>query len=331
MNEQRIFNKSNQLEGNKLPGWYRMNKNNVALKVSNSNLNIKGEIRFNTDTNNFEGYNGVKWITFNCSKGDQGPPGKDYDKIINIINLKNQDKQTIENKHKLTSHATLFSKIDNTSIGLRSLISEKFNINDIFENSLTFSQDEHEIKIDTIPKPYIWDLTNINIKELSNNRFNTDKSLKAYGTIKHVKLETTYNINAGQIVCYSLDEYDNICVKPFSFDSKYEPNFFNHPLTIAGVCLNNKKGTDRDRTIKVCSQGITSVIVTNKGYLTCESEIEMFSNGILNDNGYVIKINRRPITNFIKMGEFLESSKELNTSKNTNLITFNVNPTIYYD
>ena len=69
MNEQRIFNKSTLLDGNKLPGWYRINKNNVALKVANSNLNLKGEIRFNTNTNNFEGYNGNQWVTFNCEKG----------------------------------------------------------------------------------------------------------------------------------------------------------------------------------------------------------------------------------------------------------------------
>lgn len=49
------------------PGWYQTKKNdksNLALRVSDSNLEMIGEIRFNSSQQCFQGYNGSEWINF---------------------------------------------------------------------------------------------------------------------------------------------------------------------------------------------------------------------------------------------------------------------------
>jgi hypothetical protein len=61
------YNKDSNLEDLTNPGWYQVRKNdksNLALRVGDTNLEMPGEIRFNSSLQCFQGFNGSEWINF---------------------------------------------------------------------------------------------------------------------------------------------------------------------------------------------------------------------------------------------------------------------------
>ena len=72
-------------------GWYQIqpSSSNVALRVSNSNIGLSGEIRLNTKVSPylFQGNNGTGWVSFNSTIGPTGPPGKDFTNAVHFNNL----------------------------------------------------------------------------------------------------------------------------------------------------------------------------------------------------------------------------------------------------
>ena len=87
------------------------------------------------------------------------------------------------------------------------------------------------------------------------------------------------------------------------------PNFYTNPINVIGVSLQDVDTTNQEKEINICTRGITSVLVSNKGdYLSTNGNVDkngLF--GIINYEGRIVKTNRKPIDNYICGGQFIET------------------------
>ena len=69
-------------------GWYKeRGTNSKTLRVANSNLMMPGAIRFNENTDTFQGFDGSEWVTFNAVQGPQGEAGLNASQLFTFVNF----------------------------------------------------------------------------------------------------------------------------------------------------------------------------------------------------------------------------------------------------
>lgn len=312
MNQSRIYNVSSNNDL-KLSGWYKYdNANNAALRLTNSNLKLNGELRFNTTTKQFEGYNGSEWIILDNNKGDKGESGKDFNEIIYFnnlpINLNNVVKKVSDGEIFVNKEINTLNKNENNKciINVRNIQSDYYTLNDKQHDCISIKQNNSNIILKTNPIPFKQNLTNIDTK--NTNKVTTNDDLKCWGDVSLYTLEKGHKVKKGQFIMTCLNN-NMLQVKPVSYTINEIPNFYTNPINVIGVSLQDVDTTNQEKEINICTRGITSVLVSNKGdYLSTNGNVDkngLF--GIINYEGRIVKTNRKPIDNYICGGQFIET------------------------
>lgn len=320
MSQSRIFNipkfKTHEKEEDKFGGWYRYgNLNQVALRVSDSDIGLDGEIRFNRKAKQFEGYNGKNWIILDSSKGDEGQAGKDFNEVVEFVCKEKTEGGFVISPSKLDT-----SKLEST-VKVRKLISGMYTLNGEHKKDISIKENEENLRLSVNSKPHSWDYGNINLDELSTS--NPDGSLKCYGeTAIYLAGE---NIQKGQIVQVVIED-NKVVIKPLSYKNNgHAPNLFSEVPNIAGIALRNVKAM---HACRVCIKGITSVLVSNESsYLQIDNNVRDGNNALVNFEGKAVKANRKPLHPYIKVGNFLGN----HTIVKDNLVPIKVNISIMDD
>lgn len=339
MSQYRFFNtiplSSND---NKLAGWYKIdNKNNAALRVYDCNVLLPGIIRFNETTNMFQGYNGINWVSFNALKGDKGDKGDNFNKVVQFSNMGidlNNIMKNVEKGDIFKTHDINFD--NNNTIYARTLLGGNFNLNSKQYKSINIKQNDNNILLESLPQPFIWDLSNIKSTENNNNITNDDNSLKCYGNIAIFKVDNNSIIKKGQFLMSEVNSDGELIVKPLKYTASKSkiPNFSQEPINVIGVALEDINNTNtntnkNNQTCKVCTSGITYVLTSSDGgYLSADMNVKkegMY--GIINNEGRIIKTNRIPINNYLIGGTFMEKK----ILKDNDYILFNVNNSICFE
>lgn len=320
MSQSRIFNipkfKAHEKEEDKFGGWYKYGTlNQAALRVSDSDIGLDGEIRFNHKTKQFEGYNGKKWTVLDSSKGDDGMAGKNFDEVVKFVCNDKNEGGFIINPTELDT-----SKPD-SSIKIRKLVSGMHTINDTSIKDIKIKENDTNVRLSVNSKPHIWDCGNINLDSIKS--LNPDRTLKCYGDIALYLVNE--EIKQGQIVQIVIDS-NRVVIKPLSYKNNgHAPNLFGEAPNIAGIALEDAKPS---YSCKVCVKGITSVLVSNESsYLQIDNNVKDGNNGLANFEGKVVKTNRKPLHSYIKMGNFLGN----HTIEKNKLLPFKVDIDIVDD
>lgn len=237
-------------------GWYKeRGSSDITLRVNDSNLMMKGTIRFNQTSNIFQGFNGTEWVSFNAEKGDTGITGQSASDQFDFINL-----PKIEVKE-----GEIFKDKTPTEINLRSLKSGTFDLNSGITGlpALNISKSDNYLTLTPNPQPYVWDFSTLQTSNISyfKSALN-DTKLKAFGTIS--KWVVKSDVIAGTAVRVSLSnlnpEYNPsstyLVIEPYI----YTETTFNQEIiqgtAFLGIALETKS---TGQTCEVCTEGITTV------------------------------------------------------------------------
>jgi hypothetical protein len=324
-------------------GWYQIqpSSSNIALRVSNSNIGLSGEIRLNTKVSPhvFQGNNGSGWVSFNSTVGPPGPPGRDFTNVVNFNNLTSNidvgESVTLGNIFA-TTYANAAQNISNVNI--RSLQGSTYTVNsNLTIDSISLTQNSNVITINTSPLPYNWDFT---------GSHNTVSYLKSgggvgsgggSGTISHSWGETSkWIVQSGQIVYkgqavkLTKDIYStNIVIAPLTYTTLTGLNIFTTPFNMLGIATETMSGGN---TCNVCTKGITTVKCSNPTQVTNDfTRTDNVSNigipGLVGKDGFIFNNTQPQIpVSYINAGYFLEAGSGV--SANGNYALFYVNPKV---
>jgi hypothetical protein len=239
-------------------GWYKeRGSSDITLRVNDSNLMMKGTIRFNKTSNIFQGYNGTEWVSFNAEKGDTGNTGESASDQFNFINLPELE----------VKEGEIFKDKTTTDINLRSLKSGTFDLNSGITGleALNITKSNDYLTLRPNPQPYVWDFSTNQTSNITYFKSAlTDTKLKAFGTISKWKVKTGKIINAGTAVRISLSSNGSgyvpsttyLVIEPY----EYTETTFNQEIkegsAFLGIALETKNGGE---TCEVCTEGITTV------------------------------------------------------------------------
>ncbi len=253
-----IRTSANGTTDKQLAGWYKDRVgNNRTLRVTDSDVQMKGTIRFNSDNNTFQGFNGSEWVTFNATQGEQGEDGEDAIDNYDIVNLPGDE----NNEGEIYS-----GKIDN-NLNLRTLIPGKININPIMQNidTVTLAKSTNYVTVTAKPLPYVWDFsTNNSINYLKSSL--SDPKFKAFGKISKWKVKSTASVTAGTAVRITLSvsgtgyntNTTEIVIEPYTYSASQQE--IKQGSGMLGIALQTVSGGG---TCEVCEEGITSVLMGN--------------------------------------------------------------------
>lgn len=239
-------------------GWYKeRGSSDITLRVNDSNLMMKGTIRFNQTSNIFQGYNGTEWVTFNAEKGDAGITGQSASDQFNFINL-----PEIEIKE-----GEIFKDKTTTEINLRSLKSGTFDLNSGITglDALNISKSDNYLTLTPNPQPYVWDFSTPQTSNINYFKSDlTDTKLKAFGTVSKWVVKSDKSVIAGTAVRVSLSTlgsgYDPLSTYLVIEPYVYTETIFNQEIiqgtAFLGIALETKAG---GQTCEVCTEGITTV------------------------------------------------------------------------
>ena len=219
---------------NNLRFYNYKNESNQTLCLGESDLKIKGCIRFDDESNQFQGYNGTEWINFNAEKGEQGEKGDDFLEKITLIN-----------QGSTSETGNLFV---NTNIDLND--EQELKIKSIHPSQ--YCQIENNIdhiKINPLPQPY-----NIHIPSSISllKGQETDILFKAFGDVSIYCVAPNNTIQKGQ-ACRLVNINDNLYIEPFTYQSRI--NKFKDNTSYCGIALENG---EENQYIKICTRGITT-------------------------------------------------------------------------
>lgn len=334
MSQYRFFNTIPHINSDtRLAGWYKIdNKNNAALRVYDSNVLLPGIIRFNEQSNLFQGFNGNTWVDFNGIKGERGEKGDNFNQVVKFNNMPVDLNNVIKNVECGEIFKTKMINSEGNSneniVDCRTITSDTFKLNDEDNKCLNIKQSENNIILKSLPQPFTWDLSCVSIND---NYLNLDGSLKSYGNIMRFNVEKGISIKRGQFVMSLINNNGDLIIRPVSYNATKSriPNFYMEPVNVVGVAIENIVGKSSSQTCCVCVSGITSVLVGSEGgYLSADMNIKSEGSiGIINHEGKIIKTNNRPIYNFIVGGQFMEKK----ILKGEEYIMFNVNISISFD
>jgi hypothetical protein len=263
-------------------GWYKeRGTNSKTLRVANSNLMMPGSIRFNENTETFQGFNGSEWVTFNAIQGPQGDPGMNASQIFSFINLP-QGYTGGPNQR-----GEVYSSSGTTNVFLRSIQSGIVNINaGLTALSLNIENDTNYIKLTSQPQPYVWDFTtNNSISYLKS--LVTDTKFKAFGKVGRWIVKAGQTIKAGSAVRLTVSS-NQIVIESYTYTNLTDFNYsYNqNGLGFLGIALENKTGGE---SCEVCTEGITTAINSESNDISISS-IEAVKPGqyaFVNRNGKV--------------------------------------------
>ena len=239
-------------------GWYKeRGSSDITLRVNDSNLMMKGTIRFNQTSNIFQGYNGSEWVSFNALKGDTGNIGESASDQFNFINLPELE----------VKEGEIFKDKTTTDINLRSLKSGTFDLNSGITglDALNISKSNDYLTLTPNPQPYVWDFSTTQTSNITYFKSDlTDTKLKAFGTVSKWKVKTGKLIVAGTAVRISLStsiigyvpSSTYLVIEPYVYTETTFNQEIKEGSAFLGIALESKNG---DETCEVCTEGITTV------------------------------------------------------------------------
>jgi hypothetical protein len=318
-------------------GWYQIqpNNSNIALRVSNTNIGLSGEIRLNTTESPyvFQGNTGSGWVNFNSTTGPMGPSGKDFTKSVNFNNLSSNTSlgTTVELGNIFaTTYANVESNISNVNI--RSIQGSTYTINsNLTVNSIILKQNSNVITIHSEPIPYKWDFTGSQntVSYLKNSSNISDISYgSGYGEISKWIVKSDTNVYRGQAVKLTKDiNTNNIVITPITYTTLTNINIFTTPFNMLGIATEDAYGGN---TCNVCTKGITTIKCTDQtttDFIRSNDISNIGIPGLVGKDGFIFNNTQSQIpVIYINAGYFLESG--LGISSNGNYSLFYVNPVV---
>ena len=252
-----IINRKKEIKINETGLYSYKNELEPFMRIQNTNSDLEGVIRFNN--NNFEGYNGTKWVLFNSVKGEKGETGDNFSNKFIFRNLSDslEDGLLFKNNHFIKEN-------DNDIIETRVLKSGYYNYNNINIKSIDIITDNNNIVLNPLPLPNtIQDFSNLSIDNLKSKE--TNNEFKSFGNIEIYKTRET--IRKGCFVI--LDSDDCLYVKSIEYE---DLNKFINPIHIIGIALED---SDNKEKIKICTKGITTV--------RCNIDASKINNNFINN------------------------------------------------
>jgi hypothetical protein len=324
-------------------GWYQIqpSSSNIALRVSNTNIGLSGEIRLNTTSTPhvFQGNNGSGWVSFNSTIGPIGPPGRDFTNVVNFNNLTS----TISPEYSVTlgnifatTYANVAENISNVNI--RSLQGSTYTVNsNLSIDNISLTQNSNVITIHSTPVPYKWDFTGSRnrVSYLKNNRGAYDYDYNAglsWGETSKWIVQYGQIVYKGQSVRLTKDTYTtNIVIAPLTYTTLTGINIFNTPtpFNMLGIATETVSG---GYACNVCTKGITTVKCSNPTQVTNDFyRSDDVSNvglpGLVGKDGFIFNNTQSQIpVSYINAGYFLEAG--IGVSASGNYALFYVNPVV---
>lgn len=313
-----------------LTGFYTTkNSQKLHLRVQESNQVLEGIIRLNKSNiqseNVFEGFNGKRWVKFNAIQGEKGDTGDNFSKLFKFQNTTNLKEDQIEDKNSILENYGLIFKTleldtnetnkknEKSIISVRSLSSDIFNINGKEYKSMNIKTVNNEILLDSNPKPYKWNFSDIKLSEYKSN--SESPKFKAYGEISSWKVKSGVSICKGQAVRLDYKtENDYLVIIPLEYSSSVCLNLFNNPKQFLGIALEDSESKDK---IDVCTYGITTVKCNinnsfiSSEFMTNNNITEIGLSGLVSSCGLIFNSPIKPLNDYIKAGYFLET-KQIN-------------------
>ena len=318
----------------KQAGWYQIQPttSNIALRVSNTNIGLSGEIRLNTNVTPpvFQGNNGSGWVSFNSTSGPIGPPGRDF---TNTVNFNNLTLSTIPGTSVSLANifATTYINAANNinNVNIRSLQGSTYTVNsNLSLNSISLTQNSNVITIQSTPLPYKWDFTGSKntisyLKSSGGNNY-------SWGETSKWIVKSGSTVYKGQAVTLTKDtSTTNIVIAPLTYTTTFITglNTFATPFMMLGIATENANGGN---TCNVCIKGITTVKCTDQsidGLVISNNVSNVGIPGIVGKDGFIFNNTQSQIpVIYINAGYFLESGTGI--SANGNYALFYVNPVI---
>ena len=329
----------------KKAGWYQIqpSSSNVALRVSNTNIGLSGEIRLNNTVTppRFQGNNGSGWVTFNSTIGPVGPPGRDFTNAVNFNNLTSNttpgESVSLGNIFA-TTYANISENISNVNI--RSLQGSTYTVNSkLIIDNISLTQNSNVITINSSPVPYNWDFTGsqntVNYLKSSGGGNGSGSGLSWGETSKWI-VQTGKTVYKGQAVTLTQDTNtnSNIVIAPITYDTlRYTTPI--SPFNMLGIATHTASSGS---VCVVCTKGITTVKCTSNSTIDFTRSDNVSSigiPGIVGKDGFIFNnLNSSPDVIYIKAGYFLEGNPTNDPNYSTiaangNYVLFYVEPVIY--
>ena len=323
-------------------GWYQIqpSSSNVALRVSNSNIGLSGEIRLNNKVSppRFQGNNGSGWVTFNSTIGPTGPPGKDFTNAVNFNNLTSNTSpgsSVTLGSIFATTYANVAATISNVNI--RSIKGSTYTINsNLSVNSISLNQNSNNIIIQSSPVPYTWDFTEnkntVSYLKSSGGGNNNDSGYSWGETSKWI-VQSGQTVYKGQAVTLAKETItSNIVITPLTYTTLYDITKIS-PFNMLGIATHTASSGN---VCVVCTKGITTVKCTSNitaNFNRSDSVSNVGIPGIVGKDGFIFNNqNTTPDVIYIKAGYFLEGNIINNTiAANGNYALFYVDPVVLFD
>jgi hypothetical protein len=239
-------------------GWYKeRGSSEKSLRLNDSDLMMSGIVRFNRSNNNFQGYNGSEWVTFNATQGESGPAGADASETFTFVNLPDG----IENDGQI------YKEVSGTDIHLRSLRSGTFDLNAGVTNinALNINKGSDYLTLTPAPRPYVWDFSTNDTSSISFLKSSiSDIKFKAFGQISKWKVKSGATITSGSAVRITLsvsgtsytESSTYLVIEPYTYSSLVQET--REGAGFLGIALENKTS---GQTCEVCTDGITTVVL----------------------------------------------------------------------
>ncbi len=248
-------------------GWYKeRGNNNKTLRLSDSNLMMKGTVRFNQKLNLFQGFDGINWVSFNAEKGDPGVPGNNASSIFNFTNLPNSD----------TTSGKIYRSSDSTDVYLRSIKSGLVDINAGITGiqALSITNDTNYVNLTPTPVPYVWDFTQNNYNNLTFLKsLASDAKFKAFGNVSKWLVAANQTVNKGcavRITIQTISSVNKMVIEPYTYINLNNFSTNRKGLGFLGIALETKSNGE---SCEVCTEGITTVVLGSNSVITPKNTI----------------------------------------------------------
>ena len=316
-------------------GWYQIqpSSSNIALRVSNTNIGLSGEIRLNTTSTPhvFQGNNGSGWVNFNSTVGPIGPPGRDFTNAVLFNNLtSNTSPGTSVSLGNI--FATTYVNVANnlSNVNIRSLQGSTYTVNsNLTVNSVSLTQNSNVITIQSSPLPYTWDFTGSKntVSYLKNAGPGAGHS---WGETSKWIVQSGQTVYKGQAVRLTKDiNSTHIVIAPLTYTTLTGLNIFTTPFTMLGIATETVSGGS---FCNVCTKGITTIKCSGLNQVTNDFTRSNYVEnvgipGIVGKDGFIFNNTQSQIpVIYINAGYFLEAGN--NVSANDNYALFYVNPVV---
>ena len=268
------------------------NQSKSTLCLGESDLEIKGCLRFNSEVNQFEGFNGTEWVVFNAEKGEPGDKGDNF-----------LDKITLVNQGSTSESGNL---LPNTTLDFNNT-KQELRIKSIHPSQYCQIENHPEfIQINPLPQPYHCQVPNC-ISLIKGQE--SDLSFKAFGDVSIHCIAPNTTIQKGQ-ACRLVHQNDKLYIQPFIYQSRI--NQFKDNTSYCGIALENGEG---NQSIKICTKGITTAKYSFNvsDHFIANKEINTTGlPALISGDGFHFNSLIKPSIFYIQSGVFLEKNNNLN-------------------